>query len=117
MIVGLLALVALQFLPLVPYLFVSSEFGDKIALWVLLAGIIWAFAICLKVMNILSRYDRLYKHVQRGVITEIDPEKTSVFVDGYTGANVRKQHWVSVSAVTWRDAEVGQILDLTTYRK
>lgn len=62
--------------------------------------------------GIMGQYERLYKYIQRGIVTKVHEENTQLELDGYTGANIRVTQWVTVKPAVWRDARIGDVIDL-----
>lgn len=81
--------------------------------WVMLAFLIFFLVGAFWQKSIEFRYNRLYKYVQRGVVTERDPEKTRLKLNGYTGANVHVEQWAHVKPAVWHEAKPGDVIDLT----
>lgn len=83
------------------------------SLWVFGIVFIWFMVGVFCQKSIEGQYNQLYKTVQRGVVTERDPENTRLKLNGYTGANVRVEQWTHVKPAVWHNAKLGDIINLT----
>jgi hypothetical protein len=66
-----------------------------------------------------SRLDKYYRIVRQGKIKRLDivgggffPPRFEILVEGHTYANELRRQWHGVSAGYWRNAEVGDWIDL-----